>query len=425
MMMGFGWWFVVLAGLAALFVAWPLVSKRSLRQEQIESLGDEVAGRVAFNDALFAEQLQELDDQLARDEISQAQYEKLKSELELQNRQDTDINSSAAPVGRSTVGSALLLAVALLLPLLGYFAYFKLGAADDVQIQQLNDQLVQLQRAGKLEEASAVNRELFQVLQNRLKQQPDNLNNRFLLARTAVEMRDFPLALDSYRYILERQPNSPAVLSEMAQVLFIAAGNRFTPEVQQLFDRALALEPNNGELLGFAGLAAYQSGRFADAVSYWKRGQALLDAEDPRYQSWEDAISQARQQGQLTDSDSSEPAAPKGVALQVAVSLGEGVQLPPDAVVFVYARAWEGPRAPLAMRQLRVSQLPAVLELDESMSMVAGMTMSRFPELEIVARVSLSGGAELQPGDWQATHGPIPSRSSSEPLALVIDSQVQ
>lgn len=424
MMMGFGWWFLALATLALMFVAWPLLSKRSKRQEQIESLGDEVAGRVAFNDALFAEQLQELDDQLGHDEISQAQYEKLKSELELQNQQDIDIDASTGRPIFSTRGHAFLAAIAVVLPLLGYLVYLQLGAADDVKIQRLNDQLVVLQQGGESASTQAVSRELFEVLDRRLKKRPDNLNNRFLMARTAVEMRDFPRAIESYRYILERQPNSPAVLGEMAQVLFIAAGNRFTPEVQQLFDKALQLEPNNGELLGFAGLAAYQSGQYQAALDYWKQGQSLLEAEDPRYQSWEDAIAQARSQMQASGQEEEKVASEQDVSLQVAVSLPEGLQVPGDTAVFVYARAWQGPKAPLAMQRLKVADLPTVIGLEESMSMVPGMTMSRFPQLEIVARVSLAGTAEPQPGDWQGSYGPVESRSSSEPLSLVIDSQV-
>lgn len=419
-MMGFAWWFVVLAALAVLFVAWPLVSRKNVRQDQVD---DEISGRIAFNDALFAERLQELDDQLQLGEISQARYDKLKSELEEQNRHDTDIEEAGGGY-QGSAGKPFLLGAALLVPLLGWFLYTQLGAADDVRIQSLNDQLIQLQQRGDSATIQTVNRELADVLQDRLQERPDNLNNRFLLARTAVELGDFPLALESYRYVLQRQPNSPAVLGEMAQVAFIASGNRFTAEVQQLFDQALELDPNNGELLGFAGLAAYQSGQFNAAVSYWERGMALLQPEDPRRQSWQDVITQARSMAGESSGAESKQEASKGVSFTVAVSLADGVKAPPEARVFVYARAWEGPRAPLAMQQLQVSQLPAVVQLDESMSMVPGLTMSRFPELELVARISLSGSAEAQPGDWEGSLGPIESTGSTEQLPLVIDSRL-
>lgn len=421
MMMGFAWWFIVLAAVAALFVAWPLVvSRRNARQAQID---DEIAGRIAFNDALFAERLQELDDQLQLGEISQARYDKLKSELEEQNRHDTDIEDAGERILRSG-GRPFLLAAAVVLPLLGWFMYTQLGAADDVHIQRLNDQLVQLQQSGETANIRELNQELAGLLKQRLQLRPDNLNNRFLLARTAVELRDFPLALESYRYILERQPNSPAILAEIAQVAFIASGNRFTAEVQQLFDQALALDPDNGELLGFAGLAAYQSGQFKAAIGYWERGSALLPAADPRKQSWQDVINQARNLAGEPVPEAADHEAGAGVSLKLAVSLADGVDAPPGARVFVYARAWEGPKAPLAMQQLQVSQLPATVELDESMSMVPNLTMSRFPELELVARVSVSGSAEPQPGDWEASLGPVESASSTEVLQLVIESQL-
>ncbi|MGQ9425341.1 c-type cytochrome biogenesis protein CcmI [Gilvimarinus sp. F26214L] len=430
MMMGFEWWFAALALLAAVFVAWPVLGGR--RHETDGDEAGDFAQRKAFNDALYAEQLEELERQRAADEITAGQFDKLKQELDSQHEQDNALDAATISHRQFRKGWWVVVATAVLLPAVSFFLYQSMGAADDWEIQRLNDELVrQQQRGADARTLEAINSELHTKLQARLEEQPDNLNNRFLLARTAVEMGELGEALTAYQYILERQPNSPRVVGEMAQVLFMAAGNRFTSEVQQVFDRALEMDPQNSELLGFAGIGAYQSGKFELAIDYWERGMQVLESSDPRYQTWQRAIAQAR--GQLGEdapvADSREGEQPAdtagdGASIQVELALGEQVQAKPGDRVFVYARAWQGARMPLAMQQIRVSDLPTTLELNDSMSMIEGMNMSRFPQLEIVARISSSGSAEAQSGDWQASFGPVDSQAAGETIKLQIDSQI-
>jgi cytochrome c-type biogenesis protein CcmH len=444
-MMSFHWWFLALALLAGLFVAWPLLARK-----RMASVGNELAERIKLNDALYAEQLQDLDQQLQAGEIDQPRYDKLKKELDNQHQQDNAIDAASRSRTQLRHAPWLMAGLAVALPVIAFFLYNNLGAAADWEIQQLNNTLIRQQQSGADPELQqALNQDLFQKLEARLKEKPDNLNNRFLLARTAVELGRLPKALDAYRYILERQPDSPQVLGEMAQVLFLSAGNRFTPEVRQVFDRALAMDPNNSDLLGFAGIAAYQSGQYQLAIDYWQKGRATLNPSDPRYQTWQRAVAEAKRQledaagradrvansrgdsattettPRLSDSVTSKEASEATIgSLQVSVRLGEHVNAKPGDSVFIYARAWQGSKMPLAMQQVRVADLPLTLELSESMSMMPGMTMSRFPQLEVVARIAYSGTAVVRSGDWQATAGPIDTKTSGQEVKLVIDSQI-
>ncbi len=81
---------------------------------------------------------------------------------------------------------------------------------------------------------------------------------------------------------------------------------------------------------------------------------------------------------------------------------------------------------PLAIRDMKVADLPQTITLDESMGIpgMSGMAMSQFPELELVARVSRTGTATAQPGDWQASIGPVSQGETEEVYQLVIASQI-
>lgn len=431
-MMAFEWWFAALAIIAALFIAWPLVAGRRRTPAGEASGPSEVEERIAFNDAVYADQLQELDQQLASGDVTEEQHRKLKVELDKRHQQDNSLDASSPAGPRFRQGPWLLGGLAVLLPLLAFVLYANWGAADDWQIEKLNQQLVSEQQRGADPEALRdTSQKLFDKLESRLEEEPENLNNRFLLARTAVELGDYRRALEAYRYILERQPNSPQVVGEMAQVLFIAAGNRFTPEVQQVFDRALQMDPENTDLLGFAGIGAFQSGKFRLAIDYWEKGLNLLKPGDNRYQTWQRAIAEARKQlspeeaaDLAQDESAGAKAAAAGPVLEVSVSLGDEVKANPNDTVFIYARAWQGAKMPLAMQQVKVADLPLTVKLDESMGMIQGMTMSRFPELEVVARISSAGVANARSGDWQATAGPLDSSLSDQSVKLTIDSQI-
>ena len=75
----------------------------------------------------------------------------------------------------------------------------------------------------------------------------------------------------------------------------------------------------------------------------------------------------------------------------------------PDDTLFVFARAANGPRMPLAVLRAKVSELPMKYRLDESMAMQPGMNLSHFDQVVVVARISPSGEAMPQKGDLQGT----------------------
>jgi cytochrome c-type biogenesis protein CcmH len=84
-------------------------------------------------------------------------------------------------------------------------------------------------------------------------------------------------------------------------------------------------------------------------------------------------------------------------------------QAAPNDVVFIFARAAQGPRMPLAIVRKQVKDLPATVVLDDSLNMNPNMKLSSVPEMVVVARVSKSGMAAAQAGDLEGTSAPLKS----------------
>jgi cytochrome c-type biogenesis protein CcmH len=114
------------------------------------------------------------------------------------------------------------------------------------------------------------------------------------------------------------------------------------------------------------------------------------------------------------------PSAHTGASLKVAVSLSPAVakQAAPDDVVYVFARAVNGPRMPLAIVRKQVKDLPTTIVLEDSHDMGQGMTLSSASEVIVVARVSKSGMANAQNGDLEGMSTPVKKGTKSISISI-------
>ena len=87
--------------------------------------------------------------------------------------------------------------------------------------------------------------------------------------------------------------------------------------------------------------------------------------------------------------------------------------------LFVYARALEGPRMPLAVLRRQAKELPLAFTLDDSMAMAPGMDLSSAGEFMVVARISRSGDVAPQSGDLEGSAGPV--RPGATDVRIEID----
>ena len=117
------------------------------------------------------------------------------------------------------------------------------------------------------------------------------------------------------------------------------------------------------------------------------------------------------------------PAAAAGLSGQVSLAAGVGERVAPTDTVFIFARAATGPRMPLAILRKQVRDLPLAFTLDDSMAMTPAMRLSAFPEVVVGARVSRSGNAAPQPGDFEILSDPV--RSNSSGLDLIIGREIR
>lgn len=420
--------------IAALFFLWPLKRKPS----KTLSAEDRQAQSQA-NIAVFHEHLAELEQARASGRITPEAYDQLKLEQErslLEDEQELHAQASDAPgVGPGWRFMAVACVVALGVSV-GLYSF--LGSSEDVRLQQL-----QLENARLDWEDMRAQRELdpertrafMAELEERLERRPDNLQYWFILAQSAQALGDFERAIEAYEQILARDPESPRVMAELAQALFLHNDNRMSPRISSLAHSALQLDPEEPTALGLAGINAFGERNFQMAIDYWQRAVEVLGPRSASSQALQGGIERAKrelaasQPGaeseiQTTTGEDGEKDEPE-LSIEVLVKLSETAQVEPDQWVFVYARAWRGAPMPLAVTRFKAAELPKTITLSETMAMSTSATLSQAEQVELVARVSQSGTAIAKPGDWQGLKGPVDPRAAEGIIELVIDQQIE
>ena len=273
-------------------------------------------------------------------------------------------------------------------------------------------------------------------LEARLEKNPDDLNGWKMLARTYMTMRDYAGAASALERAMEMENAQEAqTLVDLA----LAIANRDGVPIEEgrasdLLANALKLDANNPAALFYAGIAAANRGDTDTAATYWERLLATNPPPDIRG-VLEQNIAIWRGEAPPPESlpDAHPPVGAEAVAgeavaddavVSAQVELSDEAQaaVMGNASVFIIARDPSAPIPPIAVTRRMLSDLPTLVSLSDAESMVEGRDLSGFAEIELLARVSLSGGPAAQPGDWFGSLIVRPAQDNS--VLLTIDQQV-
>jgi cytochrome c-type biogenesis protein CcmH len=441
-----------LAGLALLFVIPPLLSQRVAPEETDQD---------QLNLEVFRQQLRELEADLEAGKLEKGQYHDARQDLERELLHDVDGKGTRPLPATPTTAPFTALLLALALPAFAIGLYLVLG--DSALIPRLEMAATAAPGApaghsGSGEQQAAALEVMVERLAARMEQNPDQLEGWVMLGRTYVALDQPDKGAAALERALKLAPQDPEVLISLAQASANSANGQLAGRPAELIAAALIIEPKHATGRWLNGLVAYQAGDFSLAVERWEALAVDLEAASEDATELRQFIVDAREQGGMppatpaisppapsapipatvtSPGDTVEPAArvvspaanpetapataPTPV-IQVQVSLAEPLwgKADPSHSLFVYAKAASGPPMPLAVKRLRVADLPLTLTLDDSLAMTPALRLSNFPQVLVGARISASGQALPQSGDLEGEIGPL-APGEAPALKLVID----
>ena len=326
---------------------------------------------------------------------------------ELQVRAAQDIQGDDRPVPAARKPWALAIAVALVIPILAFGLYLRLGkpgAADPAVIAMMKG-------GGDSQQVT----QLVETLAQKVRERPDDVRGWTLLARSMAAIGRFQESADAYAHLVTLLPRDATILADYADVLGMAQGRSLAGKPTELAKAALAIEPDHPKALALAGTAALDGGDYKAAIGYWDRLAANTPADSPDLPQIRAVVDEIRQRAAQageklptpsTVAKASQPAkvaAAGGVTGTVAVAPEIAPRIKGSETLFVYARAENGPRMPLAIVRTSARELPMKFALDDSQAMSPAMKLSGAQAVRIEARVSASGNAAPQAGDLVGT----------------------
>jgi cytochrome c-type biogenesis protein CcmH len=368
------------------------------------------------NVGIFRRRLASLEAALARGDIDQPRFEEDRLELERSLLEDTE-HLERAPLKSAASGKWLVPAMMLAVVLASLFWYLQEGAEGDLALYMVQRQV--------MSDPEASLPMLIERVEEQAARQPDNPNVWRALFPLYRDSGRSDEAIDTLERLIELEGREPALLAQLAQIRFFAAGREMTGEVQALVDETLAVDPREPNVLGILGITAFDSGDYAQAVEHWRRAIAGMNNPDSA-DALREGIRVAQQRMGVTP-ENAEVLAAEGPGIRVRVSLDPDLasRVDDDTRVFVVARDVAGELPPLAVAQLRVGDLPASVVLDDSRSMSPQATLSQVNEARLIVRVSPSGQASPQPGDLFGSMEDVAVGSLDEPVELTIDRVVE
>jgi cytochrome c-type biogenesis protein CcmH len=384
------------------------------------------------NLSVLRSQLTQLDLELATGSINAAQWTLTKNDIERRALEEESAPEAAiAPTQSTRTAWALGLAI----PLLALVSYGFLGnikALTPANLAAKADAEPTPEQIEALVSAFAARLEAVPA------NQPPDPKAWEMLARSYAAMQKFPEANKAYKRAAELNPGNAQILSDYADVLAMLQGQSMLGEPTRLFERALVLDPNNLKALALAGSAAFERKDFTKAIQFWEKANKLA----PQGSNFAKGLSSSLEEARAAlgaSIPSLVPPTPESVAksaptpsnaasakIQGVVSLSPALKskVSPNDTVYIFARAAptspNTPRMPLAILKRKASELPITFTLDDSTAMADELKLSKFEQVIVGARVSKSGNAMPQSGDFTSQSTPV--TSSGAKLTLTIDS---
>ena len=239
--------------------------------------------------------------------------------------------------------------------------------------------------------------QMSEKLEQWLQDNPNNGEALVLMAKSLMAQSRYIEAAEYYQRA-RQVADAPQLLVAHLEALVWADD----PQLDEVLAEALQTVADAPLVLWIAGVRAREKGELQAAQNYWQRLYPLLT--DSAMQSQvATALSELQSQIAIAGNET-DNVTDNEKAITVAVSLAAALpqQLGAEMTVFIFARV-AGQKIPVAAKRYTVGQLPIVSVLDDSAAMSPNAKISdniNDGEYQIIARISTSGDARAQAGDW-------------------------
>lgn len=413
--------FLVVGGLLLVGVLvallYPLLKRQSAQRE-------ETTGQSELNLIVLREQLAEVERDIREGRISEEGGRQSREELERRVLEYTTDMPVEAHSGSRKVKLAVALALAF--PIAIGALYWTLGAPGAVvpgkQVAAGKDG----QHALSPEQITA----MVERLSLRLQENPNDGAGWLMLARSYAVLGRYPESAAAFGRAVSLLPPDAQNFADFADIIAMSQGKRLAGDPERLVQRALEIDPRNVKALALSGTIAFDRQDYGQAIREWQKVLALVPEDSAAAAGIQGSIRDAENRMAISGKQATESGKAAGDAPAAAAKLSGTVELDPKLrsaikpgdTLFVFARAVNGPKMPVAMLRAKADEMPISFTLDDSMAMAPQFKLSTVGQVVVGARVSKSGDALARAGDLEGLSSPV---SVGGNVKIIINSIVQ
>ena len=408
----FGLGALLLVGFVLALLLPPLLARRAVLPAADAAAESTAVGqtRSEVNLAILREQALQLADEHAAGLLSDAAYEAARMELArrtLAESPDAERPARSPETPRSRRTAVLISA---LVPVLALGLYARLGSTE--ALDSTGATAASAPGADvTMAQVEAMVSAMAARLDNPAPGQAEDPVAWDMLARSLAALQRYADADRAYARAIALAPGNAQLLADRADLLVLLQDRRSAGEPTRLIEAALKIDPDNLKALALAGSAAFERQDFDAALKHWSRARARATPGSDFANGLDRSIEAARSSAgagappvktaarQAPAAASAGTSAAAGISGTVSIAPALRARVQPGDTLFVFARAAQGPRMPLAILRLPAGNWPASFQLDDSLAMSPELKLSGFEQVVVQARVSRSGQALPQPGD--------------------------
>ena len=233
------------------------------------------------NISIYRDQLKELEADLRNSIVSQDQYDQDRDDIKRRLLEDVSSAQQPQRTNKQPSERGTAYAIAIALPLLAIVLYAKFG--------NINERPAETEAppaaAANGESGGGMSQAQIEAnvarLAKRMESNPSDAQGWIMLARSYNTLGKYDEASKAYEKALALKPRDAGLLANLAFALAMANGQKFDGRPMELLKQALQIEPDNANVLGLAGGAAFAQKNYKQAIEYWEKllKQAPPDSE--------------------------------------------------------------------------------------------------------------------------------------------------
>lgn len=374
--------FVLLAVLGLAFLVLPIFLREA--GQGVETRGDSTS---RWYRSRLAELEDDAADQEVRDEIKAELGAVLLAETPAKDETPEKKRRAVAKdrsIGAQALGRKFLALAGLVLVALSIIVYSNLG---DYRLPEIRGAEAVLELSMEANEADILSWQ--GRLQRWLVDNADDAKSWYLLGHSQLKLGNFAQAAESFANTNALVENDISVKFYWLQSRYLAMKGVLDVTSKRLAEEILKVDPTNDSVLEILAIAAISEGESATAIKLLN--QSLSGLRDARRQ-----VATIQAIGKLRETLSPQP---QGISVEVSALAALAAEVDKAATVFIVARPIGGGMPYAAVRR-PAALLPFSVRIDDLVSMSDARKLSSAENFEIMVRLSSSGIAQAQEGDW-------------------------